>query len=72
MFQKKSNQTKCFAAFSGLCFFTNIFSKKKRFLKIYVLNITKRTKKATKRTCERYQYLPKKEKEKQQQKYRLE
>ena len=53
-------------------FFYKYFFRKKRFLKIYVLNITKRTKKATKRTCERYQYLPKKEKEKQQQKYRLE
>ena len=37
-----------------------------------MLNITKRTKKATERTCKRYQYLPKKEKEKQQQKYGLE
>ena len=36
-----------------------------------MLNITKRTKKATKRTCERYQYLPKKEKEKQQQNFEL-
>ena len=52
--------------------FLQIFFQKKKIFKDLCAKYYQKNKKATKRTCERYQYLPKKEKEKQQQKYRLE